>query len=1025
MNLWRKKSVLESARRGVARSASAGAPREQWMREAIHMVATSRDADRVGIWLDAAPARQGAAPGVFHGLVWDRDAEDLPPEWRQLSPEAPLPQTVLAAAGSVEIDFKASPETIILGPLLALRRALWVPVASQGRLRGMLLTGSKRRAAKLSRHLAELVSAELALALECEEERRLAQDRQADLAVTRRMVQALGTNAVPEKALAQLVESCVQSAADQPGVVFAAIGVLGYSGPSAAPVAAPAARQAAAAGAQVAFLWSAGEQSAFETLQDGPLAGIWRSAIETRRVVGGETNAASSRSLAARAVAIPLACQDHILGVLVAGLSGAAASLATLERLELRAALAAAFLARKQEAAENDRRIAAQRAALKASSQPALLLDTHGSIVEMSRAARNLFAEPEVFGETPPAGAPAQPLARLFRAFDHQRVAGWLRRQMPSGPRESDFPEEVLEAELASGQRVRVYPLVSAAPESAVLLLEKISPPGAAARAENAEIELRHVLEWLEEGVVLFDARGAVRAMNIRFEQMAGFSAEESGRYQTLEALIARLEPQAAEPPEFAERWRALARGMEGGVREELQMIQPVPRILERSARPILDSLGRVLGRVEIYRDLTAQRIFQSKLLQTEKLAALGQMLTGVAHELSNPLTTVLGYAQRLLTRSDAYSEDAQKIHQEAERAARMLRQLLTHARETPPERGSVSLNQIVMRTVELQRFSLAAEKIHLEVDLYPVLPLVRGDAGQLQQVLMNLLGNARQAIEQQGHGGTIWVRTSLEGDDRVTLVVQDTGPGIPPAILARIFDPFFTTKPAGVGTGLGLSIVLSIVREHGGQVHVTCPPGPPGGTRFSVQLPLLASPERRRLDGPEIPPFAPRECRRATAGVSLAPAPEAAHAMGGGADGPALLRRVLVVEDEPTVARLIADVLEDQGFAVAVLLDGREALERATHENFDLVICDMKMPGLDGQHFFRSLARLGSPLAKRFLFVTGDSIGPLTQAFLAQNNLPYLSKPFRVEELTEQVRRALVNSGHAGAQTAVAGKKK
>jgi signal transduction histidine kinase/ActR/RegA family two-component response regulator len=1021
MNLWRKKSVLESARRGVARAASAGAPREEWLREAIHMVATSRDADRVGIWLDAAAARPGAPPGVFHGLVWDRDAEDLPPEWRQLSPEAPLPQAVLTAAGSVEIDFKASPETIILGPLLALRRALWVPVASQGRLRGMLLTGSKRRAAKLSRHLAEVVSAELALALECEEERRLAQDRQADLAVTRRMVQALGTGAVPEKALAQLVESCVQSAADQPGAVFAAIGVLGDSGPSAVPVA----RQAAAAGAQVAFLWSAGEQSAFETLQDGPLAGIWRSAIETRRVVGGETNAASSRSLAARAVAIPLACQDQILGVLVAGLSGAAASLATLDRLELRAALAAAFLARKQEAAENDRRIAAQRAALQASSQPALLLDFHGSVLEMSRAARSLFAEPEVFGETPPAGAPAQPLARLFRAFDHQRVAGWLRRQMPSGPRESDFPEEVLEAELASGQRVRVYPLVSAAPESAVLLLEKISPPGAAARAENAEIELRHVLEWLEEGVVLFDARGAVRAMNIRFEQMAGFSAEESGRYQTLEALIARLEPQAAEPPEFAERWRALARGMEGGVREELQMIQPIPRILERSARPILDSVGRVLGRVEIYRDLTAQRIFQSKLLQTEKLAALGQMLTGVAHELSNPLTTVLGYAQRLLARSDAYSEDAQKIHQEAERAARMLRQLLAHARETPPERGSVSLNQIVMRTVELQRFSLAAEKIHLEVDLYPLLPLVRGDAGQLQQVLMNLLGNARQAIEQQGCGGTIRVRTCLEGDDRVTLVVEDTGPGIPPAILARIFDPFFTTKPAGIGTGLGLSIVLSIVREHGGQVHVTSPPGPPGGARFSVQLPVLASPGRRGVDGPELPPFAPRESRRATPGVSLALAPAAAHATGAGADGPALLRRVLVVEDEPTVARLIADVLEDQGFAVAVLLDGREALERATHEIFDLVICDMKMPGLDGQHFFRSLARLGSPLAERFLFVTGDSIGPLTQAFLAQNNLPYLSKPFRVEELTEQVRRTLAKRGHAGARTAVAGKKK
>src|SRR5262249_49716637 len=150
--------------------------------------------------------------------------------------------------------------------------------------------------------------------------------------------------------------------------------------------------------------------------------------------------------------------------------------------------------------------------------------------------------------------------------------------------------------------------------------------------------------------------------------------------------------------------------GIDGGVREELQMLRPVPRVLERSARPILDSVGR-LGRVEIYRDLTAQRVFQSKLLQTEKLAALGQMLTGVAHELSNPLTTILGYAQRLLTRKDAagQSEEARQIYQESERASRILRQLLMHARETPPERRTLSLNQIVQRAMELRRFSLAA----------------------------------------------------------------------------------------------------------------------------------------------------------------------------------------------------------------------------------------------------------------------------------------------------------------------------
>src|SRR5262249_47945343 len=284
--------------------------------------------------------------------------------------------------------------------------------------------------------------------------------------------------------------------------------------------------------------------------------------------------------------------------------------------------------------------------------------------------------------------------------------------------------------------------------------------------AESVEAELRNVIEWLEEGVVLFDAHDNVRAANIRFEQMVGLASDESGKYQTLAELIARLEGQAADPLAFAERWRLLARGIEGGIREELQMLRPVPRVLERSSRPVLDSVGRLLGRVEIYRDLTAQRVFQSKLLQTEKLAALGQMLTGVAHELSNPLTTVLGYAQRLLTRKDSagQSEEARQIYQEAERASRILRQLLSHARETPPERRNVSLNQIVSRTMELQRFGLAAEKIRVELDLDPVLPQVRGDAGQLQQVLMNLLGNAQHALEEQGKGGTIRVGRRHEG---------------------------------------------------------------------------------------------------------------------------------------------------------------------------------------------------------------------------------------------------------------------
>jgi two-component system NtrC family sensor kinase len=427
-------------------------------------------------------------------------------------------------------------------------------------------------------------------------------------------------------------------------------------------------------------------------------------------------------------------------------------------------------------------------------------------------------------------------------------------------------------------------------------------------------------------------------------------------------------------------------------------MAYPSPRILERAARPVLDPVGRMLGRVEIYRDLTAQRVFHAKLLQTEKLAALGQMVSGVAHELSNPLTSIMGYAHRLLARQDlpGRTEEVRQIYQEADRASTILRQLLLNARETLPERRSVSLNQIVQRAMDLQRFSLAAEKIRMEIDLDPALPFVHGDPGHLQQVLMNLVGNARQAIEQQGQGGTIRLRTRRIGERRVSLEISDSGPGIPHSILARIFDPFFTTKPVGVGTGLGLAIVLSVVREHGGQVHVESPPQ--GGAIFQIELPAISEVAQDELVLPALP-----EPRLLSPAATPRPAN---HFSSGFEDGPAI--RVLVVEDEPTVARLIADVLEDEGMRVEVLLDGREALDRAGRQSFDLVICDMKMPGLDGQHFYKSLERSGNPLRKKFLFVTGDIVAAQTREFLERHQLPHVAKPFRVEELTEKVHGVL-----------------
>jgi CheY-like chemotaxis protein len=241
-------------------------------------------------------------------------------------------------------------------------------------------------------------------------------------------------------------------------------------------------------------------------------------------------------------------------------------------------------------------------------------------------------------------------------------------------------------------------------------------------------------------------------------------------------------------------------------------------------------------------------------------------------------------------------------------------------------------------------------------------------------------------------------VHTKRIGDQRVLLEVADDGPGIPPAIHARIFDPFFTTKPAGVGTGLGLAIVLSAVREHGGQVHVQSPPG--GGAIFQIELPAAAETPRQEPASPTLVKRVSRFPENMPAGNDSEPFARAFEAGKGAC--------VLVVEDEPTVARLIADVLEDEGMHVDVLLDGREALGRAARKTYDLVICDMKMPGLDGQHFYKSLEHSGNPLRERFLFVTGDIVAAQTREFLEQNQLAHVAKPFRVEELTDKVHAML-----------------
>ena len=1020
MRVWGKAQPERKPAAGVARAALEGSARPALVREAALTLLAGSRADRVGVWLEStecsgAENREAIA---FRGMVAEKEGDTTPAEWSRLSTEAPLPPELLAGLKAVEQELGEGPERPVIGAVTEMRRVLWVPVEVRGHLRGVIFAGQRSKHAHLPRGLFEAVAADLALAMDLEGERRLGRERHGDIGVVRSVLAALVGLSSPAEILTAIVEDCTAKGVHQSGLdaVFAGIGRISDLGEG---VAVPRDERSAAeqmnqkwAEATPRFSWRSGDAAWIRALESQPLCAVWQRALESRRVAGSEPGTAWAHGDVARVVAFPLEAKEESLGVLVAGIRRGSASLAAMERMELRAALAASALLREkhnEEAREQQRR---EKALLAASGAATVALDSEGRITELSTGAQELLEEK---GKTPGEVSSKFPakFARLFSYADAPRVQAWLQR----AAHESRASSEVLrEAELRNGRRVRLQVLPPNKDGATAVLVEPLADRGTPAETQRGMAELLNVIEWLEEGVVLFGAQQEIRAMNSRFAQIVGLTPEEMSRITTLDGLIASLSSRAADPGSFSERWLRLARSKEGATRDEWQLARPVPRLLERAARPILDETGALVGRVEIYRDLTAQRVFQSKLLQTEKLAELGQMLTGMAHELSNPLTSILGYAQRLLLRHDAagHSHEARQIFQEAERASAILRQLLLSARESHTERRRVALNQVVSRAVELQSFGLASEKVRMELDLEPVLPFVQGDPGQLQQVLMNLIGNARQALEEQGSGGTIRVATRRIAEQRVLLEVADDGPGIPEAIQARIFDPFFTTKPPGVGTGLGLSIVRGIVREHGGQVHLKNAPG--GGAVFSVELPALAA-----LEMP-LPAAEGSRAGRAKLERPLSPEPWE-PARSGAVLEPWAGLSVLVLEDEPTVARLIADVLEDEGMRVDMLLDSRKALQRAARQNYALVVCDMKMPEVDGEHFYQALVLAGNPLCERFLFVTGDVLAAHTRDFLERHHLPHVAKPFRVEELAEKIRSVLEKTSPLGSSSAPAAK--
>jgi signal transduction histidine kinase/ActR/RegA family two-component response regulator len=475
----------------------------------------------------------------------------------------------------------------------------------------------------------------------------------------------------------------------------------------------------------------------------------------------------------------------------------------------------------------------------------------------------------------------------------------------------------------------------------------------ALAATASAERSLRLVMEAVPDAIVVLDRDGRVLDANPAGGQLgegpsvfAGFAREHlerafAGEVQRFEVPFPRKDGTAA-----------ITAVLYAPVREG-------------------DRVTKVLA---LARDVTDQRRTQAQLQQAEKLAALGQLVSGVAHEINNPAAIISGFAQTLLLDELApeQRETMQMIYDEATRIGRITSNLLAFARAGGRERALVDLNDIVRRTFALRSYHLTTLNIVVTLDLDPTEPRVYANGSEMQQMLLNLLINAEQALTTVDTRRAIMMGTDAD-DDRVRLRVADTGPGIAPEIQGKIFDPFFTTKPEGMGTGLGLSICYGIVHDHGGRLTLDADPG--CGATFTIELPRDQRVRPRLTPAPQPSPV-PRE-------EPLS---------------------VLVIDDEQALRRAVLRFLERRGIRAVGVADGHEALNALGKETFDVIVSDVRMPGINGREFLERLRRDHPAMVRRLIFSTGDTFAPDTAALLSEAGVPSLVKPFDFEKLATLV---------------------
>src|SRR5437764_9145843 len=499
----------------------------------------------------------------------------------------------------------------------------------------------------------------------------------------------------------------------------------------------------------------------------------------------------------------------------------------------------------------------------------------------------------------------------------------------------------------------------------------------------HAKEQWETAFDSLSEGIAVVDDAGRVRRANRSLAAMLGAPIPGVIGRELVEALVGTSPPLVD----------VLAAARAG------DRVQPIVLRSTTLGRAIRVTAARIPAPgaggaqdqsvVVLVEDVTDQQHMEAQLIQSEKLAAVGQLVSGVAHELNNPLTSIAGLSEFLLEQKELGKKDRghlQVIQEQAQRAGRIVRNLLTFARKGSGEQLPVDLNDVIRRTLSLTSYDMKLNDITVTRELSGVLPQVMGDRHGLQQVVLNLITNAAQAVAENPRERAREITVSTWFDGHVHRGVADTGPGIPEDVLPSVFTPFFTTKEPGKGTGLGLSITYSIVESHGGHITIEPPrPPSPGAGRSGAAF---------RVD---LPPAPADALRAAKTPIPAEPANTP----------PFVKRTILLIDGDPAVQRTIKALFARDGHLVEVAGDPQHALDLAQRGGFDLVITDARAmaPGKRGTLLAEELVARIPTLRERMIVATGD-VRPTTEETLARLGVRYVRKPFNLRDLRVEAAR-------------------